>query len=111
MKRIALPCSCPASGQTNEPAFVAAVASRVAELREQSLEEVAKSSTANARASFLTIKQLLGAQVKMFIGLVSCSSLHSGFEASITDRCIDDVSCSDPSVLNQSCGGCSPWVQ
>ena len=42
----------PRRGKRNEPAFVAAVASRVAELREQSLEEVAMSSTANARALF-----------------------------------------------------------
>ena len=42
----------PRRGKRNEPAFVAAVASRVAELREQSLEEVAMSSTTNARELF-----------------------------------------------------------
>ena len=42
----------PRRGKRNEPAFVAAVASRVAELREQSLEDVAMSSTTNARALF-----------------------------------------------------------
>ena len=42
----------PRRGKRNEPAFVAAVASRVAELREQSLEQVAVTSTANARTLF-----------------------------------------------------------
>ena len=52
----------PRRGKHSDLLFVAAVASQVAELREQSLEEVAMSSTANARAlflSFLTIKELL----------------------------------------------------
>jgi TatD DNase family protein len=38
----------PRRGQRNEPAYVAAVAARVAELRGESLAEVARSSTANA---------------------------------------------------------------
>ena len=42
----------PRRGKRNEPAFVAAVATRVAELREQSVEQVAMDSTANARALF-----------------------------------------------------------
>ena len=42
----------PRRGKRNEPAFVASVATRVAELREQSLEQVARDSTANARRLF-----------------------------------------------------------
>jgi TatD DNase family protein len=42
----------PRRGKRNEPAFVAAVAERVAELRGQSLEQVARRSTANACALF-----------------------------------------------------------
>ena len=42
----------PRRGKRNEPAYVAAVATRVAELRDQSLEAVAASSTANARRLF-----------------------------------------------------------
>jgi len=42
----------PRRGKRNEPAFVAAVATRVAELREQSIEQVAMDSTTNARALF-----------------------------------------------------------
>ena len=42
----------PRRGKRNEPAFVAAVAERVAELRQQSLTEVARQSTANACALF-----------------------------------------------------------
>lgn len=42
----------PRRGKRNEPAFVAAVASRLAELRGQHLEEVARISTANARRLF-----------------------------------------------------------
>ena len=42
----------PRRGKRNEPAFVASVATRVAELREQSLEQVAQDSTANARRLF-----------------------------------------------------------
>jgi TatD DNase family protein len=38
----------PRRGKRNEPAFVAAVAARVAELRGESLEQVASASTANA---------------------------------------------------------------
>ena len=42
----------PRRGKRNEPAFVASVAERVAELRGQSLSEVADASTANARRLF-----------------------------------------------------------
>ncbi len=42
----------PRRGKRNEPAFVASVATRVAELRQQSLEQVARDSTANARRLF-----------------------------------------------------------
>jgi TatD DNase family protein len=42
----------PRRGKRNEPAFVAAVAERVAELRQQSLTVVAQQSTANACALF-----------------------------------------------------------
>ena len=42
----------PRRGQRNEPAFVAAVAARVAELRGESLAEVARVSTANAARLF-----------------------------------------------------------
>ncbi len=42
----------PRRGQRNEPAFVAAVAARVAELRGESLEEVARASTDNASRLF-----------------------------------------------------------
>ena len=42
----------PRRGKRNEPAFVAAVAERVAELRQQSLEEVAHTSSANAARLF-----------------------------------------------------------
>ena len=42
----------PRRGKRNEPAFVAAVASRVAELRQVDLETVAMGSTANARRLF-----------------------------------------------------------
>jgi TatD DNase family protein len=42
----------PRRGKRNEPAYVASVASRVAELRGQSLAAVAQASTANARALF-----------------------------------------------------------
>jgi len=42
----------PRRGKRNEPAYVAAVAERVAELRQQSLTEVARQSTANACALF-----------------------------------------------------------
>lgn len=42
----------PRRGKRNEPAFVAAVAQRVAELRGQTVEEVAERSTANARQLF-----------------------------------------------------------
>ena len=42
----------PRRGKRNEPAYVAAVAAKVAELREQSLESVAATSTANARRLF-----------------------------------------------------------
>lgn len=42
----------PRRGKRNEPAYVAAVAARVAELRGESLEAVASTSTANARTLF-----------------------------------------------------------
>lgn len=42
----------PRRGKRNEPAYVAAVAQRVAELRGESLETVARQSTANAEALF-----------------------------------------------------------
>ena len=42
----------PRRGKRNEPSYVAAVAARVAELRNQSLESVASTSTANARRLF-----------------------------------------------------------
>jgi TatD DNase family protein len=42
----------PKRGKRNEPAYVAAVASKVAELRGESLEQVARVSTANARGLF-----------------------------------------------------------
>ena len=42
----------PRRGKRNEPAWVAAVAARVAELRGESLEEVARTSTANAARLF-----------------------------------------------------------
>jgi len=42
----------PRRGQRNEPAYVAAVAARVAELRGETLEQVALTSTANASALF-----------------------------------------------------------
>ena len=42
----------PRRGKRNEPAYVTAVAAKVAELREQSLESVAATSTANARRLF-----------------------------------------------------------
>ncbi|MEB3165220.1 MAG: TatD family hydrolase [Cyanobacteriota bacterium] len=42
----------PRRGKRNEPAWVAAVAARVAELRDESLEEVARTSTANAARLF-----------------------------------------------------------
>ncbi|MFM7266668.1 MAG: TatD family hydrolase [Cyanobium sp.] len=42
----------PRRGQRNEPAFVAAVAARVAELRGESLADVALTSSANARRLF-----------------------------------------------------------
>jgi TatD DNase family protein len=42
----------PRRGKRNEPAYVAAVAARVAELRGESLETVARTSTANARRLF-----------------------------------------------------------
>ncbi|MFM1900161.1 MAG: hypothetical protein RLZZ216_737 [Cyanobacteriota bacterium] len=42
----------PRRGKRNEPALVAAVAQRVAELRGQTVEEVAERSTANARQLF-----------------------------------------------------------
>ena len=42
----------PRRGKRNEPAYVEAVASRVAELRGESLALVASSSTANARRLF-----------------------------------------------------------
>jgi TatD DNase family protein len=42
----------PRRGKRNEPAYVAAVAARVAELRGESLEEVCHTSTANAARLF-----------------------------------------------------------
>jgi TatD DNase family protein len=42
----------PRRGKRNEPSYVAAVASKVAELRGESLEQVALSSTANAAQLF-----------------------------------------------------------
>ena len=42
----------PRRGKRNEPAYVAAVAERIAELREESLEEVAATTTANAARLF-----------------------------------------------------------
>ncbi|WP_371410879.1 TatD family hydrolase [Synechococcus sp. UW105] len=42
----------PRRGKRNEPSYVTAVAARVAELRGQSLDEVATTSTANARRLF-----------------------------------------------------------
>ncbi|MFZ9560622.1 MAG: TatD family hydrolase, partial [Vulcanococcus sp.] len=42
----------PRRGKRNEPAFVAAVAQRVAELRQEPLAQVARQSTANACALF-----------------------------------------------------------
>jgi TatD DNase family protein len=42
----------PRRGKRNEPSYVAAVAARVAELRGESLEQVAATSTANARRLF-----------------------------------------------------------
>lgn len=42
----------PRRGKRNEPAYVAAVAARMAELRGESLAEVARRSTANARTLF-----------------------------------------------------------
>jgi len=42
----------PRRGQRNEPAFVAVVAARVAELRGESLVEVAHTSSANAERLF-----------------------------------------------------------
>lgn len=42
----------PRRGKRNEPAFVASVADKVAELRQVNLEDVAQSSTANARRLF-----------------------------------------------------------
>ena len=42
----------PRRGKRNEPAFVASVAMRIAELRQQSLEQVAQDSTENARRLF-----------------------------------------------------------
>ena len=42
----------PRRGKRNEPAFVATVATRVAELRGVDLDSVACSSTANARRLF-----------------------------------------------------------
>lgn len=42
----------PRRGKRNEPAFVAAVAQRMAELRGESLEQVARTSTANATRLF-----------------------------------------------------------
>jgi TatD DNase family protein len=42
----------PKRGQRNEPAYVAAVAAKVAELRGESLEQVARNSSANARTLF-----------------------------------------------------------
>ena len=42
----------PRRGKRNEPAFVASVAARVADLRGEDLTAVAQSSTANARRLF-----------------------------------------------------------
>ncbi|MBM5804057.1 MAG: deoxyribonuclease, partial [Cyanobacteria bacterium K_DeepCast_35m_m2_155] len=42
----------PRRGKRNEPSYVAAVAQRVAELRGQTLQEVAITSTRNAAALF-----------------------------------------------------------
>jgi TatD DNase family protein len=42
----------PRRGKRNEPAYVAAVAARVAELRMEPLEQVANTSTSNAAALF-----------------------------------------------------------
>ena len=42
----------PRRGKRNEPAYVAAVAQRVAELRQEPLQQVARQSTANACALF-----------------------------------------------------------
>jgi TatD DNase family protein len=42
----------PRRGKRNEPAFVATVAARVAELRGETLEQAAKTSTANAARLF-----------------------------------------------------------
>ena len=42
----------PRRGKRNEPAFVTSVAERVAELRGQTVMEVAEASTANARSLF-----------------------------------------------------------
>jgi TatD DNase family protein len=42
----------PRRGKRNEPAFVATVAARVAELRGETLEQVASNSTANAARLF-----------------------------------------------------------
>jgi len=42
----------PRRGKRNEPAYVAAVAARVAELRGETIEQVAAASTANATALF-----------------------------------------------------------
>jgi len=50
--RLPFPGPAPRRGKRNEPAWVAAVAARVAELRGESLEEVARTSTANAARLF-----------------------------------------------------------
>jgi TatD DNase family protein len=42
----------PRRGKRNEPAYVAAVAERVADLRGETLEQVAHTSTANAQTLF-----------------------------------------------------------
>lgn len=42
----------PRRGKRNEPAFVVSVAARMAELRGESLEQIARTSTANARSLF-----------------------------------------------------------
>ncbi|MBM5827391.1 MAG: deoxyribonuclease, partial [Cyanobacteria bacterium M_surface_7_m2_040] len=42
----------PRRGKRNEPAYVAAVAQRVAELRQEPLQQVALTSTRNAAALF-----------------------------------------------------------